>query len=205
MPVVPLASIAATPGAVALSFDDGFTNFLDHGLPVLEEFRFPATVFVVCGYCGMDNGWPGQPARVPSHKLMSWDQLRDVSRRGVSLGAHTVSHPDLRGLRPGEVRYELRQSRLQIEQETGAKAPALAYPYGYSDAGIREIAAQEFALACGAGLRFLGDGEDPFNLPRLDMFYLRGPSWLEDLFSRRTARWLGVRRRLRNFRARWLE
>ena len=43
----------------ALTFDDGFQNFYEKAIPVLRKFGFPATVFLVAGWCGKENSWPG--------------------------------------------------------------------------------------------------------------------------------------------------
>ena len=53
--VVPLAEICDRPGAVAITFDDGFANFAEYAAPVLERLSLPATVFVVSGFCGGDG------------------------------------------------------------------------------------------------------------------------------------------------------
>src|SRR5205807_2425452 len=44
----------------SLMFDDGFANLLERGLTVLAEYGFSATVFVVAGWVGRSNDWPGQ-------------------------------------------------------------------------------------------------------------------------------------------------
>ncbi len=52
-PVVPLAALAAgdaPPGAVALSFDDGYRSCLEVVAPILEDLRFTATLFVCPGF-----------------------------------------------------------------------------------------------------------------------------------------------------------
>ena len=50
--------------AVAITFDDGFKNVYEQGLPILRQYRFPATVFLVTDYCGGMNSWPSQPAGI---------------------------------------------------------------------------------------------------------------------------------------------
>jgi hypothetical protein len=98
--VVPLEAIFEHPGAVAITFDDGFVNVAEHAAPVLERLALPATVFVVSGYCGKRNNWPTQPAGIPQLPLMDWTALRGLPPL-FSLGAHTVNHPDLSGLDRG--------------------------------------------------------------------------------------------------------
>ena len=48
------------PKSVAITFDDGFKNFLNIAYPILKEFEFTATVFLVPGFCGQNNQWKGQ-------------------------------------------------------------------------------------------------------------------------------------------------
>lgn len=45
------------PRAVCITFDDGYRSVHDLALPVLQEFRLPATVFVTSGYIGERNMW----------------------------------------------------------------------------------------------------------------------------------------------------
>ena len=141
-PVVAAGEIASRPGSVALTFDDGFQNFYTHAFPVLREFGFPATVFIVSGYCGGRNNWPTQSAGVPVLDLMGWSEIREVSRYGVSLGAHTVTHPHLGSLPTAEAERELRQSRAEIQDRTGVRVTEFAYPYGDWNPALRGLAAR---------------------------------------------------------------
>lgn len=45
------------PRAVCITFDDGYRSIHDLALPVLREFKLPATVFVTSGYVGQGNMW----------------------------------------------------------------------------------------------------------------------------------------------------
>lgn len=52
-----LASGKLPPRAVCITFDDGYRSLHDLALPVLREFKLPATVFVTTGYVGSGNMW----------------------------------------------------------------------------------------------------------------------------------------------------
>jgi peptidoglycan/xylan/chitin deacetylase (PgdA/CDA1 family) len=199
IPVVPLSEIRQRPGAVSITFDDGFANIADQALPVLERFSFPATVFVVSGYCGRYNDWPSQPPDIPRLPLLSWGSLRDFPPK-ISLGAHTMTHPDLRTLEDGELAREVCQSRGRIEQETGRAVDAFAYPYGAVDARSAALVEREFRTGCGTWLDFANPYSNPAILPRLDAYYLKSPWWWRDPVGAMNATYIAFRRCLRTVR-----
>ena len=180
VPVVRLADVRRTPGAVALTFDDGFRNFLEYGLPVLERYHLPATVFAVSGHCGRQNDWSARSGiSVPSLPLMSWDGLKEIAGAGIDLGAHSIHHPDLTRLTREQAEGELRDCRAELEDRTGRTVESVAYPYGSSTPAVRQLAQRYFRLGCGTSLRFVSARADLFDLPRLDVYYLRNDLWFE--------------------------
>lgn len=201
VPVVPLDRVRRVKGAVALTFDDGFRNFIDSALPVLRARRFHATVFVVSGHAGGKNDWPSQPAGIPSLDLMNWAELRGIAGQGIALGAHTVTHPRLTELAADRVRGELRDCRARIEDRAGAEVAALAYPYGDCDPLVRLLAKEEFPIACGTALRLLETADDPLELPRIDSYYLRNEWTLRHLLGLRGRAYIRARGWMRAARA----
>ena len=199
MPVVPLDQALHRAGSVAITFDDGFCNLLDHAVPVLERLRLPATIFVVSEYCGRNNNWPSQPHGVPDLPLLSWDKLSALPPL-ISLGAHTMTHPDLRRLSAEECERELCECQGQIEQHLGRPVRCLAYPYGASSPQVRSLADRHFELAVGTSLRFLSTRSSRLDLPRIDAYYLRGWFSLERLFTESGSLYIGFRSLLRNVR-----
>ena len=60
LPVVSLEALLTSPAeshAIALTFDDGFQSFGTVALPLLSEYGFPSTVFIVTGKVGGSNTW----------------------------------------------------------------------------------------------------------------------------------------------------
>jgi peptidoglycan/xylan/chitin deacetylase (PgdA/CDA1 family) len=126
------------------------------------------------------NDWPSLPGgAMPCLPLIDWATLGRLAEEGVSLGAHSRSHPDLRALGPAELQDEIQGSSDDIRRQTGVDPDAFAYPYGRWSPGVVSAVRSAFSRACTTVLRPLRRGEDPHLLPRLDVFYLSGPGRLE--------------------------
>jgi peptidoglycan/xylan/chitin deacetylase (PgdA/CDA1 family) len=197
--VVPLSMAWKSPGTVALTFDDGFRNFRNVAAPILERRGFPATVFVVSGFCGCDNRWPGQSAHVPVLPLMDWSEVKEVAERRFEIGAHSVRHPDLSRLSHEEAAAEMAGSVSEIEQRLGRRVTEFAYPYGHLPRNVRP----RVDLACGTTLSYARQDNDPLNLPRVDAYYLRGPVDAGSILSAPASCYIGARAILRSLRQ-WL-
>lgn len=189
IPVVPLPSIRQNPGAVAITFDDGFRTFLTSALPVLRQYEMPATVFAVSGYCGRSGPW------------MSWEELAEAASQGVAIGAHGVNHVNLSKVPPARAVEELRESRQDLEDRLGVSVRVAAYPYGVSTPAVREWARHEFDLCCGTQLEFVTAASDAADLPRLDVYYLQRMWWFRRVTRPAGRGYLAVRAALRQVRA----
>lgn len=195
--VVPLADIEHAAGdAVAITFDDGFTNFAESALPVLEEHGFPSTLFVVTRKAGLSNDWeaPSASLRIPSLPLLDWDGVRSVAARGVEIGAHTRTHPDLTGIGAARLADEVAGSAEDIARETGQAPRAFAFPYGGRDSVAAEKVAETFAISCTTEFRLIGRELSGRLLPRIDAFYFRGNNVLGTFGTRRFAGFVAARR-----------
>lgn len=195
IPVVPLQDVRKRSGAVALTFDDAYRNFYREALPVLNRYNFPATVFALSGEGGARLG-PG--ASLPR---MSWEELREASRCGIEVGAHTVTHPRLSSLPFDQACREIIESRDEIQSRLGIPVRGFAYPYGDSSPPLRDFVRLQFDYGAGVRLDYLSPGDDAADLPRLDVYYLRRPALFQALFTGAVRRYIGVRRALRGWRA----
>lgn len=203
--VVPLDALAATADesrpAVAVTFDDGFQNTAP-ALFRLMDAGVPTTVFVVTSHVGRTNAWRGQgDAGMPVLPLLTWEELGRLAARGVSLGAHTRTHPRLTTVSDEALREEIDGSRQDLVDRIGVSATSFAYPYGDVDARVRD-AATGFAASVTTRFAPLRAGEDLRDLPRLDMYYFRRPGALtafgSGAFSARVRR-IALQRRLRGW------
>jgi peptidoglycan/xylan/chitin deacetylase (PgdA/CDA1 family) len=102
---------------ILITFDDGFADFADVVVPILEDLGLHATVFLT-------SGWLGQPG------MLSPQAVRDINPARVEVGAHSVSHRHLDLLPEQGAAEEVRASRSALEDLLGREVTSFAYPHG---------------------------------------------------------------------------
>jgi peptidoglycan/xylan/chitin deacetylase (PgdA/CDA1 family) len=131
--------------SVLITFDDAYADLGKAAFPALLEVGFSAVVFVVTGSVGETNRWDA--ATGGTHAILTADQIREWSERGIAFGAHTRTHPDLTRLPEADVRQEMAGSKADLEAVLGRNVRSFAYPYGFFDAATVRIAASIFEVA----------------------------------------------------------
>jgi peptidoglycan/xylan/chitin deacetylase (PgdA/CDA1 family) len=150
------------PNSIVLTFDDGYLDTFAIAGPILRHFGFTATVFVVAGLVGQRSLWDaGKCCTAP---LMDWEQLRQMLAWGLSVGSHTLTHPELRFLSEADARYEIEQSRRVLERQLGQPITTFCYPFGeWGATAYRLVRAAGYRAACNDSWR---EEHRPFALAR---------------------------------------
>jgi len=165
---------------VVITFDDGYLNFCQYAYPALERFGFTATIFLPTASIA------DRPLIFNRRMCMTWGDVRDLQRQGISFGSHTVSHPQLYALDRERIREEVLRSRQTIEDETGSAVDSFAYPYAFPQtdkpfkAMLRKIL-EECGYRYGVCTRIgrAGLESDPLFLERLPVNSADDPALLE--------------------------
>jgi peptidoglycan/xylan/chitin deacetylase (PgdA/CDA1 family) len=178
---------------VVLTFDDGFANLHEHAVERLTSHGFTATVFLIAGHMGGVNDWAAPPPGLGQRSILSWAQAGEMADAGIELGAHTVTHPDLRRLSDAQLNEELDGSRRKLEDRLGQGVETFAYPYGSFDEAAASAAARTFRASCTTQLR-RASREPLASLPRIDVFYFREPGRFRALVAGGQEGYLTVRR-----------
>jgi len=147
---------------VAITFDDSYADVYTSAYPILKKRGWPFTFFV-------------NTQAVGSGKLfVTWDQLRDMAKHGVTIANHTTKHDHLVRLQKNETQdawsarilADINTAQKKIETEIGSAPKLFAYPYGEYNAAAKKILKDlgYFAFTQQAGV--LGEDTDWQTLPR---------------------------------------
>jgi peptidoglycan/xylan/chitin deacetylase (PgdA/CDA1 family) len=152
---------------VVISFDDGFADFYSQAFPILDQYGFAATLYVVSGYVGGRSQWL-QAQGEGERPMLTWEQIFALDEAGVEIGAHTQTHPQLDTLATSVARDQIQGSKLVLEQRLGKRVTSFAYPHGYYSPDIRRVVRQAgFHCACGVKHAMSSIKDDRFALSRI--------------------------------------
>jgi len=86
-----------------------------------------------------------------NRQLLTWDEVRDMSKNYISFGSHGRTHVILTSLEDmNEIRHELIESKSTIEAQTGDTVKCFCYPNGNNSPDIIDIA-KECGYSCAFG------------------------------------------------------
>ncbi|TWT44871.1 Polysaccharide deacetylase [Phycisphaerae bacterium RAS1] len=151
------------PGLI-ISFDDGLRTNFDVAAPLLEEYGFVGWHFVPLEF--IDTPREQQRAYAAAHSIvpspsgdrppnrgvaadsadagrvaMSWDELRDLVRRGHVVGCHTRTHHRLTASTPpAQLDDEIITCKRDLEQRLGSSVDHFCWVGGEEFAYSREAA-----------------------------------------------------------------
>ena len=118
---------------VSIEFDDGWKNAYDSGFPIVEEYGFRATQYVIA----QTTKWNG---------YMNDAEIRNLAARGHDIGSHTVSHPHLPQLTDAQINSELQNSKNYLQNVLGKPVNLFVTPYCESDSRVRAAATKLYSM-----------------------------------------------------------
>lgn len=159
--------------SVVITFDDGYIDNLDNALPILEEFKIPATIFLTAGHIvknepffwdeGIDAGDRGRPMAPEEVKGLSMSNL-------IEIGSHTINHPKLSKLDQSEQFEEVLGGKQIIEKIIDIPLLSFAYPFGdkksFNKKTVELVKKAGFRYACANIHERVKNGSNIYSLPR---------------------------------------
>ena len=155
--------------SIVVTFDDGFLDTYEHACPVLCDYGFKATFFMISGLVGKTNTWMTSRGD-PSTPLMGWREIENLKRCGYEVGSHAVTHRDLTEISLDEAKDELDSSKQTLEDRLCVPINFFAYPYGCYNSKVRELVREAgYTAACTTAPGFIDPVENNFELRRVEV------------------------------------
>jgi peptidoglycan/xylan/chitin deacetylase (PgdA/CDA1 family) len=107
---------------IILTFDDGYRDNFENAFPLLQEYGFKATFFLITNF--IDEGRP---------LYMTWDQVKTLIQAGHEIGGHSRDHPDLRGKDIDFLVWQILGTKEAIQNGAGITPRFFSYPSGKYD------------------------------------------------------------------------
>lgn len=159
--------------SVAVTFDDGYTDFETTALPILKKYRAPATVFVLGD--PRPEWMSGKPPLLDSGAL---ERLR--AEPMVEVGYHSLTHPDFRGLT---------EEAAAREAAPLSRERRFAYPGGdHPPQAVRAVMEAGYANAYAIRPALVRRTSNPYLLPR-SVVLAGARSWELRFATTRAADW----------------
>lgn len=147
--------------SAVITMDDGYRSIWDNALPLLEEYDFPATIFVATGYVGGEN-------------FLTWEQIAKLAATGFEIGNHSHSHSYFVNKPAGKIgdvfAADLKQSHELFRRHLGRVPRLYAYPFGeYCPEMIPILKEQGYVAATAQRSGVIFKESNPYALPRFPM------------------------------------
>jgi peptidoglycan/xylan/chitin deacetylase (PgdA/CDA1 family) len=163
--------IEASKSAI-LTFDDGYEDFYTDAWPLLKKYNMKATIYVI-------NDLLNHRGYLTTDELL---QIATDESHLVEIGAHTMDHAYLTGMKHDAVLGQIVNSKKGLESLLGIPVETFAYPFGAFDDQAVEITKEaSFSAAVSVIPGNVQSKHDLFYLPRIRAGAFTGVKALENI------------------------
>ncbi len=130
-------------------------------------------------------------------------KIKELNDYRIEFAAHSRTHPDLTKIPIADAERQMAESKSEIENHIGTEVTNFAYPYGSFNREVKIIAEKYFRTAVSTNLGKVRVGDDPFQLKRVDIFYLKNSRLFNWILSGKFDEYLYLRQAMRRLKAAW--
>jgi len=149
-----------------VTFDDGYKDVIDNAYPVLENYHFKATVFLIINKIGKEG-------------YLSWNDIFQLQTAGWSFGSHTLNHRSLTALDQTEAEKEISESKKILDWALKKPVTFFCYPYGKFNQDVVKIVQDAGYL--GATTTLFGRQNSGADIYQLKRIRVSGPDSLKKI------------------------
>lgn len=106
-------------------------------------------------------------AQVECHAPLTWEQMRRMDDRLVTIGSHSRTHPILTTLTGPALEDEIAGSRRDLEERLDRRVDLFSYPNGANGPEVVNLVRRHYRAAVTTRKDMVAAGEDLFLLPRI--------------------------------------
>lgn len=142
---------------IVLTFDDGHISNFQFALPVLRQYSFSATFFIITN-------------NISKPYYMGEQEIKELLDCNMEIGSHGLTHSYLTELSHEEIQREVTESRNILEAGIGRPIEVFAYPGGHFNQMVVQCvktAGYRAAVSCIVGQN--NRKTDPFLLNRIEV------------------------------------
>jgi peptidoglycan/xylan/chitin deacetylase (PgdA/CDA1 family) len=109
------SGMPVSPRTFAITIDDGWNDGYNHAFPIMREYGYDATFFVITN-------------RIGAAGFLSKRQLLDLQAAGNEIGNHTMSHANLTTLNYESAVAEIEGGSAALARTIGHRPVSFSYP-----------------------------------------------------------------------------
>ncbi len=115
---------------VSLTYDDGYDNHATIAGVLLNQRNLKGSFYIRTDWLETSE---------------DWEMWQELAAQGHEIGSHSVNHPEFTALTEAELRYELSQSKAEIQLNIPAQSClTIAYPDGFQDPFIESVVSEYY-------------------------------------------------------------
>jgi peptidoglycan/xylan/chitin deacetylase (PgdA/CDA1 family) len=147
---------------IVLTFDDGYESVYSNAYPILKQYGFQGTVFMISGFVGHRG----------RHPFLTWRELLEMERsRVIDVESHTVHHIDLATANNAQIQYELQVSAATLEHHLHHPIRYFCYPSGqFRPETLTDLRRDGYLLATTEHPGYASSSDGPYELRRLRVY-----------------------------------
>jgi peptidoglycan/xylan/chitin deacetylase (PgdA/CDA1 family) len=147
--------------SIYITFDDGYNDALSLVAPIMEELNMPFTVFVATDFL----------KKTYSDHLGVNELKKLAAKSVVKIGSHSQSHLNLTHLSDKQIKDEIKNSKLILQDIIGQEVDGFSYPFGGVNKRVRDIVEESgYKYATNSCFNINNSNQDTFMLCRNEIW-----------------------------------